>query len=79
VDSGLLPSHWRFLLHPVNESWKASEATNIWKKYNMPKKTIHYTLLKRVMLHTRILQQDYITYYTLLLLLHYTTLASCHP
>jgi hypothetical protein len=29
VGSELLPSHWRSLLYPVNESWKASEATNI--------------------------------------------------
>jgi hypothetical protein len=29
-------------------------ATNIWKQYDMPKKTIHFTLLKRVMLQTRI-------------------------
>jgi hypothetical protein len=28
----------------------------------MPKKTINFTLLKRVMLQTRILQQDYTTY-----------------
>jgi hypothetical protein len=29
VGSELLPSHGRSLLHPVHESWKASEATNI--------------------------------------------------
>jgi hypothetical protein len=31
VGSELLPSHRRSLLHPVHESWKASEAKSIWK------------------------------------------------
>jgi hypothetical protein len=43
----------------------------------MPKQTIHFTLLKKGNVTHSYLQQDYITYYTLLLLLYYTTLASC--
>jgi hypothetical protein len=75
ADSGLLPSHGRFLPHPVHESWMASEAKNIWKKYNMPKQTIHFTLLKRIMLQTQIYNRitlpimHYYYFYTILILL----------
>jgi hypothetical protein len=30
VDSGSPPSHGRYQPHPERESWKASEAKNIW-------------------------------------------------
>jgi hypothetical protein len=44
VDWACLPDHRKYPHCHAHESWMASEAKNIWEKYNMPLYTIilHY-------------------------------------
>jgi hypothetical protein len=75
VGSELLPSHGRSLLHPVHESWKAYEATNIWKNIICQRKPSIYITKKGNVTDSNFYNRitlpiiHYYYFYTILLLL----------